>query len=34
VPLILETPVSENDMGPEIDKVREALPLDLQTMVA
>jgi hypothetical protein len=34
VPLILETPVSENDMGPEIDKVREALPLNLETMVA
>jgi hypothetical protein len=34
VPLILETPVSENDMGPEIDKVREALPINLETMVA
>jgi len=34
VPLILETPVSESDIEAEIDKVREALPLDLQTMVA
>jgi hypothetical protein len=34
VPLILETPVSENDIEAEIDKVREALPLNLQTMVA
>jgi hypothetical protein len=34
VPLILETPVEENDMDTEIEKVREALPLNLRTMVA
>jgi len=34
VPLILETPVCESDMDAEINKVREALPLNLQTMVA
>ena len=28
VPLILETPVSEDEMEMEISKVREALPLD------
>jgi endonuclease IV len=34
VPLILETPVTEEQMDSEISKVREALPLNLQTMVA
>lgn len=34
VPLILETPVSGDDIEAEIEKVREALPLNLQTMVA
>ncbi len=34
VPLILETPVSEEDMDSEIAKVCQALPLDLQSMVA
>jgi hypothetical protein len=34
VPLVLETPVAEDEMESEITKVREALPLDLQTMVA
>ena len=34
VPLILETPVTEEDMESEIAKVREALPLGLQMMVA
>ncbi len=34
VPLVLETPVSGNDIEAEIEKVREALPLNLQTMVA
>jgi hypothetical protein len=34
VPLVLETPVAEHDMESEMAKVREALPLDLQTMVA
>jgi hypothetical protein len=34
VPLILETPVTEADMESEIAKVREALPLGLQMMVA
>ena len=34
VPLILETPVSEEEMESEIAKVREALPLNLQTMLA
>lgn len=34
VPLILETPVGESEIEAEIDKVRQALPLNLQTMVA
>jgi hypothetical protein len=34
VPLILETPVTEEDMESEIAKVREALPVGLQMMVA
>jgi hypothetical protein len=34
VPLILETPVLEEEMEPEIARVREALPLNLRTMVA
>lgn len=34
VPLILETPVKEEDIASEIAKVREALPLDKQTLVA
>jgi hypothetical protein len=34
VPLILETPVKEDDIEIEIAKVREALPLDQHTMVA
>ncbi|MBK5291132.1 MAG: hypothetical protein JJE04_05460 [Acidobacteriia bacterium] len=34
VPLILETPVAEDQMESEIAKVREALPLNRQTMVA
>lgn len=34
IPLILETPVSEEDMAAEIVKVREALPLDQRSMVA
>jgi hypothetical protein len=34
VPLVLETPVEEDEMESEMAKVREALPLDLQTMVA
>ena len=34
VPLILETPVREEEMESEIAKVREALPLNLQTMLA
>jgi hypothetical protein len=34
VPLILETPVKEEDIDTEIAKVREALPLDRHTMVA
>jgi hypothetical protein len=34
VPLILETPVTEDDIDSEIAKVREALPLDQPTMVA
>jgi hypothetical protein len=34
VPLILETPVNEKDIEAEIEKVRKALPLNLQTMVA
>jgi hypothetical protein len=34
VPLILETPVSEAEMDSEIAKVCQALPLNLQTMVA
>jgi hypothetical protein len=34
VPLILETPVCESDMDTEINKVRDALPLNLETMVA
>jgi hypothetical protein len=34
VPLILETPVNEKDIEIEIEKVRKALPLNLQTMVA
>jgi Xylose isomerase-like TIM barrel len=34
VPLILETPVGEDDIEIEIAKVREALPLDQHTMVA
>jgi len=34
VPLILETPVTKEDMDSEIAKVRQALPLNLQSMVA
>jgi hypothetical protein len=34
VPLVLETPVTEEEMESEIDKVREALPLNLQALVA
>jgi hypothetical protein len=34
VPLILETPVREEDIDFEIAKVREALPLDQHSMVA
>ena len=34
VPLILETPVSGNDIEAEIEKVRNALPLNLESMVA
>ena len=34
VPLILETPVREEDIDTEIAKVREALPIDQRTMVA
>jgi hypothetical protein len=34
VPLILETPVAEDQMESEVAKVREALPLNRQTMVA
>lgn len=34
VPLILETPVREEDIDAEIAKVRQALPLDRPTMVA
>jgi hypothetical protein len=34
VPLILETPVKEEDMLNEIGKVQQALPLDRRTMVA
>ena len=34
VPLVLETPVAEDEMESEMAKVRDALPLDLQTMVA
>ena len=34
VPLILETPVAEHQLADEISKVREALPLDHQMMVA
>ena len=34
VPLVLETPVSEENMLTEIAKVRKALPLDQRTMVA
>jgi hypothetical protein len=34
VPLILETPVAEDQIGAEVAKVREALPLNSQTMVA
>ena len=34
VPLILETPVEIVDMAAEIIKVREALPLRRETMVA
>lgn len=34
IPLILETPVAEEEMESEISKAREALPLDLRTMVA
>lgn len=34
VPLILETPVGEEEMESEIIKVRESLPLNLQTRVA
>jgi hypothetical protein len=34
VPLILETPVSGNDIESEIEKVRNALPLNLESMVA
>ena len=34
VPLILETPVAEDRIKAEITKVREALPLNRQTIVA
>ena len=34
VPLILETPVLEGDMAAEIEKVREALPINRTTMAA
>jgi hypothetical protein len=34
VPLVLETPVTDEKMDAEIDKVRQALPSNLQTMVA
>jgi hypothetical protein len=34
VPLILETPVCEEEMDSEMAKVSQALPLDLQSMVA
>ena len=34
IPLILETPVTEEEMESEISKVHEAFPLDLRTMVA
>ena len=34
IPLILETPVTEEEMESEVSKVREAFPLDLRTMVA
>jgi hypothetical protein len=34
VPLILETPVREENIDSEIAKVRQALPLDRRTMVA
>jgi endonuclease IV len=34
VPLILETPIGEEAMESEIAKVRDAIPIDLQTMVA
>jgi hypothetical protein len=34
VPLILETPISEDQMESEIAKVREALPLNRRSMVA
>ena len=34
VPLILETPVSENEIDFEVEKVRETLRLNPQTMVA
>jgi len=34
VPLILETPVPEGDIGAEIAKVREALPIGQRTMAA
>jgi hypothetical protein len=34
IPLILETPVTEENMAAEIAKVREALPLDERSLVA
>jgi hypothetical protein len=34
VPLILETPVSATEMAEEVRRVRDALPIALQTMVA
>jgi hypothetical protein len=34
VPLILETPVTQGEMESEMEKVRKALPLDRQSMVA
>lgn len=34
VPIIIESPVTEDQMEREISKVREALPLNRQTMVA
>jgi endonuclease IV len=34
VPLILETPVREEDIDAEIAKANQALPLDRRTMVA